>query len=97
MQKIGRHTWKREWVCGCKLYVAGIIRKYAREHNEMQLKLFTEYQQGTDALSNTMPETPKHNRPVASQPRTNEAKRSSKVTFFSLPPKSDFKSTTYFS
>ncbi|KAN0086459.1 hypothetical protein V8E54_000147 [Elaphomyces granulatus] len=58
---------------------------YAREHNEMQLELFTEYQQGTDALSNIMPETPKHNRPVASQPCTNEAERSSKVTFFSLP------------
>src|SRR5467141_2623888 len=32
-----------------------------------------------------MPKTPKHNHPVASQPRTNEAERSSKVTFFSLP------------
>src|SRR5882762_2711537 len=33
-----------------------------------------------------MPKTPKHNHPVASRPSTNEAERSSKVTFFSLPP-----------
>ena len=26
MQKIGRHTWRREWVCGCELYVATVVK-----------------------------------------------------------------------
>ena len=26
MRKIGQHTWKREWVCRCELYVAIVVR-----------------------------------------------------------------------
>lgn len=39
-QKIGLHTWRREWVCGCELYVVTVLKNVNwKGLNDEELKL----------------------------------------------------------